>query len=481
MSKISELEPRDFFGYFEELSKIPRPSGHEEAVGQWLMDLAEEHGLEHHMDSLGNVVIIREADPGKEDREPVILQGHMDMVCEKDPGVEKDMEKEGLDLLLEGDMLRAKGTTLGGDDGVAVCYALSFLFMKESSFPRIEFVCTVSEETGLEGANGIDLSMLKGRRLINIDSEDEGIVITGCAGGALMDIALPVSRTEVTEGAVVDITLSGLLSGHSGNDIDKGRANAVISLGTLLAKVSKEVDIRFISIVGGNKDNVIPGSCRASVWASGESRDELMERLGVLSEEIKKEYRDTEKDMCFSFAYRAADKDRPLDRGSSDRTLDILSSIPNGVLKMGADMPETSLNLGICSLKASDDTLSLKSFARSQKDSELKALVDRVREMSGKVGAEFNLSGYYSPWEKKESSPLQDLILDTYTELTGKEPLFTEVHAGLECGILMEKLPDLDAVSVGPDLYDIHTPKERMSVSSVKRVYEFFVKLLHNL
>ncbi|MBQ7556435.1 MAG: beta-Ala-His dipeptidase [Lachnospiraceae bacterium] len=478
MSAISELEPKDFFGFFEELSHIPRPSGEEEKVSGWLAGFARDNGLEHYVDELGNVIIIREADPGREDSEPVILQGHMDMVCEKDPDCPKDMHVDGIDTELEGDLVTARGTTLGADDGVFICYALSFLSRKKASFPRLECVFTVSEETGMYGAERVDLSVLKGRRLINLDSEEEGVVITGCAGGANVELSLPVIRNEeISEGwTVVDITLSGLLGGHSGSDIDKNRENAVVVMDELLREISKQVDIRLMRMQGGGKSNAIPRECRVKAAVRREDADRLTESLKDAASGIKERYGENEKDMEFSFALSEPAEGFACDRVSTGKCLELIGKLPSGLQKMGPEIPETSLNLGICDLEV--DTLKLTYSLRSQKRQGLDDLKEKMVFVAGSFGAGADITEKYSPWEPVASSDLQELLRETYRESTGKELRFTEIHAGLECGILSEKFPGLDAVSIGPDLWDVHTTRERMSVSSVRRVYGFLETFL---
>jgi len=480
MSVTESLEPKEVFKYFEEISAIPRPSFHEEKISEYLVNFAKEHNFEHYTDDLHNVIMIKEASEGYEDVPPIILQGHMDMVCEKDPGVEKDMEKEGLDLYVDGDFLKAKGTTLGGDDGVAIAYALSLLTDETLKHPRLEFVCTVSEEVGMEGATGLDVSMLKGKKLLNIDSEGEGEVLTSCAGGGTAQIALPVKRErDQQSGAVVELKLSNLAGGHSGMEIDKGHGNATLLMARFLVHAESSVRLRLIEFKGGSKDNAIPREAYAKIILPYKKEVEILKnRAEHFISHIKAEYGAADPDVTFELSVKDEsewDKDaRELTRESTDKVLAFLSALPNGVIRMSDVLPgmtETSLNLGITNLDKQN--LNLGFSVRSSKGSAYRELITRIAYLSEYFGAKVDVKGEYPAWEYAEVSPLRDTAVKVYKEMFGKDLKVVSVHAGVECGILSSKIPGLSAIAMGPDIFDIHTPKERLSISSTKRTYEF--------
>lgn len=361
MAVLNHLEPQRVFRFFEELCAIPHGSGNTKAVSDWLVDFAKARGLRYVQDQLNNVVIFRDAAPGYESAEPVILQGHMDMVCEKEPGCTKDMAAEGLDLVLEGDTVSAKGTTLGGDDGIAVAMAMAILDDDSLSHPAIEAIFTVDEETGMYGAEGLDVSVLKGRRMLNMDSEDEGIFTVSCAGGARADCCLPVTRSAFSA-PVLEISVTGLVGGHSGAEIDKGRANSSMLLGRVLCALEEKTGLRVISVCGGLKDNAIPTGSVALVAADAAAAQAVCAEMDAA---FKKEYRVN--DPAITVSVRPAETDLlPLDESSSRSVVCMLACLPNGIQAMSADMPglvQTSLNLGI--LTTGDDAVHASFSVRS--------------------------------------------------------------------------------------------------------------------
>lgn len=476
MSVLGHLQPKEVFRYFEEISRIPRPSYKEKAISDYLVGFAREHGLEHYQDSLGNVIIIREASEGYEDQEPVILQGHMDMVCETEPGCTKDMEKEGLDLYIDGDYVRARGTTLGGDDGIAVAYALALLDSEEIRHPRLEFVCTVCEEVGMDGAHAIDCSPLKGHLLLNIDSEEEGVVLAGCAGGGHMHISLPVRREE-SAGTALEILAGGLMGGHSGIEIDKGRMNATVLAGRILRTLSSQMELRLVSLTGGTKDNAIPR--QTSVTIVVPEKEKAAAVIRELEKQVQQELAVADPDVKITVSDSGSLTALPLTAESTKAVISLLTALPGGVVRMSDSIPgmvQTSLNLGCASMSETELTLGLS--LRSSVSSEFTELSDRVAWIADSCGAKAELSSVYPAWEYVRDSALRNRMAGIYRDLYHAEMKVETVHAGLECGLLAGKIANLDAVSIGPDILDIHTPQEHMSISSVERVWEFVQRIV---
>ena len=409
----------------------------------------------------------------------MIIQGHLDMVCEKDNGVDIDFEKQGLDLYVDGDLLKAKGTTLGGDDGIAIAYALAILDDDSLAHPPLEVIFTVDEEIGMLGAETIDVSMLKGRKLLNIDSEEEGIFLTSCAGGLQANCKIPVSRTDM-EGICYEIKVTGLMGGHSGVEIHKERGNAIVLLGRVLTPLSNHVCFAIEQMEGGLKDNAIPRESRAViVLESDQSEQELYAQVEALDQDLKKEYRISDPQITIQCQKLGQEKKSVLHTSSATKVLFFLRMMPNGVQHMSMDIEglvETSLNAGI--MKLSEDQLSTCFALRSSVTSRKYELADQLAFLTEFLGGEAVIGGDYPAWEFKADSSLRELMAETYRDLFQEEPKIQAIHAGLECGILSGKIPDLDCVSFGPNMYDIHTPKERLSISSAERTWKFIVEFL---
>lgn len=478
MAILEHLEPKGVFRFFEELCAIPHGSGNTKGVSDWLMAFARERELESYQDRLNNVIIIKEATPGYESAEPVILQGHMDMVCEKAPDCAKDMDQEGLDLAVEGDTVYAKGTTLGGDDGIAVAMALALLDADDIPHPRLEAVFTVDEEIGMLGAVGMeDVSMLRGRRMLNLDSEVEGVFTVSCAGGNLTKCTLPVRR-EPFGGQVLTATVGGLRGGHSGVEIDKGLGNACMLLGRVLNACGRETELRLVSADGGLKDNAIPREASAVVSAADARAVKAV--CARLDAELKNEYRTTDPAVFVSVSEVGAGA--PMDEDASRRVLTFLTCAPNGIQAMSADIPglvQTSLNLGI--LTTEEGEVNASFCVRSSVDSQKQMLVERLACLTETLGGSTAVFGDYSGWEYRPDSPLRDLLVEVFTEQYGHEPKIEAIHAGVECGIFAGKLPGLDCVSMGPDLTEIHTCRERLHVASVQRLWAMVLETLKRM
>lgn len=475
MNVLEHLEPRSVFRFFEEMCAIPHGSRNTKAISDWCVAFARERGLEYHQDESNNVIIIKEATPGYENAKPVILQGHLDMVCEKAAGCDKDMSREGLDLAVEGDYVYAKGTTLGGDDGIAVAIAMAILDAQDIPHPRLEAVFTVDEEIGLLGATAMDVSPLKGRTMLNLDSEAEGIFTVSCAGGCTATCVVPVARAPFA-GTALTVSVDGLTGGHSGAEIDKGRANANMLLGRILWTLSRGTDLRVESVSGGLKDNAIPVAARARIVVSDAGA--VRKITGELEAALRNEFRTTDPALAVRVE-GCSEALIPMDQASTGKVLCMLTCLPNGIQAMSAEIPglvQTSLNLGI--LVTEGDEVQASFSVRSSVDSQKQMLKDRLICLTEQLGGHVEFSGEYTGWQYQEHSPLRDLMTEVFAEQYGKAPKIEAIHAGLECGLFAGKLPGLDCVSIGPDLLEIHTPREKMSVSSVQRVWKFLLEVL---
>lgn len=477
MSVLGHLEPKKVLGFFEEMCNIPHGSGNTKKISDYLVKFAKARCLEYYQDSANNVIIIKNAIKGYENASPVILQGHMDMVCEKAPDSSKDMETEGVDLVVDGDIVSADGTTLGADNGVACAMMLAILDSDDIAHPRLEAVFTVDEEIGMLGAAVLDVSMLKGKTMLNIDSEDEGIFTVSCAGGNLTKCTLPVVR-EIFDGDFYEIKVSGLTGGHSGIEIDKGRANSNMLIGRVLYEISSETEMRIAKINGGLKDNAIPVETTAVFAVSrGYEPNEICLRLNEL---FRNEYKLTDDGVTVEVS--PCPNAMVMDKVTTDNVLYMMSNLPNGVVKMSEDIKglvQTSLNLGIC--KTSDAEFYAAFCVRSSVESEKNALVDTIKSVMAKVSGNVIVEGDYPGWEYRKNSPLRDLMCDVFNEQYGYMPKVEAIHAGVECGMFAGKIPDLDCVSYGPSLKEIHTFREHMDVKSVERVWKMTLEILKRM
>jgi len=476
--KLAGLEPESVFKYFEDICSIPHGSGNTKRISDYLVSFAVSHNLRYIQDALNNVILFADATPGYEDHPAVILQGHMDMVCEKDADCAVDMEQEGLNVTHNGEYVFAKGTTLGGDNGIAVAYALAILADPSVPHPPLEVVITVDEETGMFGAAGIDLSMLKGRTLLNMDSEEEGIFTVSCAGGARGTITLPVERRAVY-GPCVRLTVEGLQGGHSGVEIHKNRANANKVMGEFLARVQQLMPLCITKLSGGAKDNAIPRSCEVTLVALGMYIERINDVAAQLQKEIRENY--DEPDAVI----RGDDVDalggNALTTECTAKVIALLNAAPNGVQSWSKDIAglvQTSLNLGIAEL---DEDLVLTFAVRSSVNTEKQELLEKLKALAEFNGAEYGQMGDCPAWEYKKDSRLRDTMISVYQKMFQNEPQVIAIHAGLECGLLSEKLPGLDCVSIGPEMHDIHTSRERLGIASVERTWKFILEILKNL
>lgn len=481
MMTFENIYPERVFYYFGELAKIPHGSRNTKEISDYLVQFANNHELFSIQDEMNNVIIIKEASSGYENAAPVIIQGHMDMVCEKENGCIIDFAKDGLDLYIDGDFLKARGTTLGGDDGIAVAYALALLEASDIPHPRLEVIVTVDEEIGMLGAAEIDLSMLKGRMMLNIDSDEEGIFICGCAGGMSVHTCIPVTRTRQS-GTKFTITVNGLSGGHSGVEIDKEHGNADIIMGRVLRCIFNETPFGILSLEGGMKDNAIPRECTAEILLSDDKKEAVYEIVKQMDTILKKELVSSDSGVTVSCTPDGSTEGDALDFSSVNRVIYYLRTVPNGILHMSQQMNgqvETSLNLGI--MKLTEDALTTVTSVRSSVSTRKAEVYDKVAAIVEMLGGTAETTGDYPAWEYKQDSALRPTVEKVYEKLFHKKPVFETIHAGLECGLISEKIENLDCVSFGPANYDIHTPKERLSISSTGRIWDFLTEFLREM
>ena len=476
--KLAGLEPASVFGYFEKICSIPHGSRNTKAISDYLVSFAKEHDVRYEQDELNNVVMYQEGTCGYENHAPVILQGHMDMVCEKDADSPINMDTDGLDIAHDDTWVFAHGTTLGGDNGIAVAYILALLADKTIPHPPLEVIITVDEEIGMEGAAGVDLSRFKSRTMINLDSEDEGIFTVSCAGGARSVIHMPVQR-RVVYGPCVKLTVEGLKGGHSGVEIHKSLANANKVMGEFLGRIQKIMPLCITKLQGGAKDNAIPRTCEATLIPLGINVERINDIAQQLQAEIRENY--DEPDAIVRGDNVDALGGNALTTECSAKVIALLNAAPNGVQTMSQDIEglvQTSLNLGVMSL---DEELTLTFAVRSSVNQEKQDLLKRLREIATFYDGTTSEMGDYPAWEYKKDSILRDTMVSTFRKMFDKEPEVVAIHAGLECGLLSEKLPGLDCVSIGPDMQDIHTSREKLHIASTKRTWEFLLEVLKSL
>lgn len=477
MDCINTLKPERVFHYFKEMSRIPRGSGDVVKIADFCEAFAKEKGLSYVRDDADNVVIYKPASVGYENSDIVILQGHLDMVCQKTEESQKDFSKDGIDLIVDGNFLKAEGTTLGGDNGIAVAMVMAILEDNSLSHPAIEAVFTTDEEIGMIGALQLDMSLLKGKKMINLDSEEDDTATVSCAGGSDFNVSIPVKKIKMT-GKKVTVTLKGLLGGHSGVEIHKGRANADILAGRFLNAI-KGLDFGIISINGGDKSNAIPNSCCIELCVK--DIDAFEKITTPVIEEIKEELSDRESLIC-EIVKELEGEYSVFDNETAKNLVFSLVCIPDGVMAMSADIPElveTSLNLGI--LKTEEEKIILHSALRSNKMSSLYYLEERLKVFFNIFDSEIKTYGHYPAWEYNSNSRLQDLYSETYKEMFNEEPKIAAIHAGLECGVFAGAIKDFDCIAIGPNLFDVHTVNEKLDIKSTENIYNLLIEMLRKM
>lgn len=482
MGVLAELEPNRVFYYFEEICGIPHGSSNTKQISDYCVAFAKNHGLRYLQDEYNNVIIWKDGSAGYENHLPVMIQGHLDMVCEKEEDVTIHFATEGISLRLQDGIISAEGTTLGGDDGIAVAYALAILEADNIPHPPLEVVLTVDEEIGMLGAAALDASSLSARTMLNLDSEEEGYLLVSCAGGVTAQGHLPIQRAP-QNGCGMRLKISGLQGGHSGVEIDKGRANACQLLGRTLYELSQISLLYLLDVQGGKKDNAIPREAQALFVVPETAGNAVKTKIEAMGEIYRKEYQYTDAGIVLSVeTLEKSPETHPMTLTGSKQVVGALMNLPGGVTSMSFAMDglvQTSLNLGI--LQTTEEEVTFSFSVRSSVESEKKALVQKISSLMELLGGSVTCSGEYPAWEYREQSPLRDTMIEIYREQYGEEPVVQALHAGVECGLFAGKLPGLDCVSFGPDMKDIHTPKESMDVASVRRTWEYLLEILRRL
>lgn len=473
MSKLGNLNPHNVFRFFEEISAVPRGSGDMKRIADYCENFALSHNLKYVRDTADNVVIYKEGTCGRENLKPVILQGHLDMVCQKTAESTVDFTSDGIELVLEGDRLHANGTTLGADNGIAVAMILAILESNEYAHPPIEAVFTVDEEVGMLGAVKLDMDLLSGDKMINLDSEEDTVTVS-CAGGEDFYAVFPTT-TEKAVGTVATLSITGLKGGHSGIEINKGRVNADMLLGRFLNEIGAKYSV--ISLFGGDKANAIPNNAKAELLVS--DRDEFMREFESVYNTVKAEISHCEPDFCAQVVFSDNGEHTVLTTECSEKVITVLTVAPCGVMEMSAEIPdlvETSLNLGI--LKTDDSAITMCFSLRSNKSSAQAYLAKRLYRLFGLLGANCKTDGFYPPWEYKANSQLEKLYCEVYRQRKNKEPQVVAIHAGLECAVFSSRIQNLECISIGPEMKAVHTVEEELSVASVGEIFKILLDML---
>lgn len=477
MSNLQNIEPEKVFHWFYELNQIPRCSGEEKGVSDFLVNFAKERNLEVYQDETLNVIIKKTGTQGYENSDSVIIQGHMDMVCIKGKGSNHDFTKDPIEMIVEGDTLRANNTTLGGDNGIAIAYGLAILDSNDLKHPPLELLVTTSEETGMDGAMALTNEHLRGKTLINLDSEEEGIFLVSCAGGANMITTFEIKK-EQESGKGLEVRISGLKGGHSGMEIIKQRANAIKLLGRVLNMCNDKANIRLSNIHGGTKHNAIPGEAVATIIT--EDMDNVKTIIESLTEDLKEEYRI--EDSGLNIEIQDVNINEVFSKELSDNLIDFIMMVPDGVQYMSKDIEglvQTSLNNAI--IEEKNNNIEITTSVRSSSSSSLREILNVLSVIAKRTNSKAKETSAYPAWQYEENSKIREKCVKVYEELFGKNAEVSAIHAGLECGLLKKILPNTDMISFGPNLYDVHTEKEHLSISSVQRVWELLVRLLEDL
>ena len=478
--KITGYQPERLFHFFEDISAIPRGSSNEKAVSDYLVAFAKERGLWYHQDALHNVIIKKPASAGAEDKPAVMLQGHLDMVCEKLAGIDHDFEKDGIDLIVKDGVLTANGTTLGGDNGAAVALMLAVLDDDTLAHPALECVFTTQEETGLTGAAGLDKSLISARTMINLDSEEEGIATVSCAGGMRFTMTRPITR-HTASGKLLTIDVSGLLGGHSGTDINKERQNGIILLARLINRVLHETGAQLASFAGGSKDNAIPREVCAVLVCSDADIEKAQSIAEAMAADFAAELVPFEPDFKCTISVKDGAAE-VLSEADAKAFISAICLAPNGVRRRNLKQDGfvvTSLNLGVT--RMDDTTASLVFAPRSSVASLQNYTTDCLYLLAETFGFDCDIAGAYPGWSFAEESPIRDTFIASYRELFDADLKIEAIHAGLECGLFSDALPGLDAIAVGPTIRGCHTPDEYLPLDSFERFYSLLTDVLSRL
>lgn len=478
---LSNLEPKEVMYYFEEISGIPRGSKNEKEISDYLVEFAKKRELEVIQDNALNIIIKKEATKGYEHVPTVIIQGHMDMVCEKNQDTEHDFEKEGIKLQIKDGFITGTGTTLGADNGIAVAFALALLDSDEIPHPALEVLITADEEQGMTGASALDPSLLQGKIMLNIDTEEEGELYVSCAGGARGTTKVAIAKEAIDNSkTILYIKIRGLSGGHSGVDIHQQKGNSNKMLARFLNKLLSETEFKLVSISGGSKDNAIPREADTVI----EINEKSIEIVEKLIDKYNKIYRNEfyKSDAGVNISYEKVTKIKETQVMDFDSTKKVVNSLflhPNGIKRMSNDIEglvETSLNVGVVSTQ--DNYVQFNSALRSSVTSAKLLIVEELQALAAGLGNEFEDSAHYPAWQYKADSKIREIMTDVYERINNKKPLIKAIHAGLECGIFDDKFSNMDMISIGPDIFGAHTPEERVSIESTKRVWEYFIEVL---
>jgi len=478
---LANLEPKLVWQSFEQLTKIPRPSKKEEKILEFFKKWATDNNFEYQQDEAGNLVIRKPATKGMENRVPVAVQGHVDMVCEKNSDVDFDFDNDPIQAYVDGDFVKARGTTLGADNGIGVAMGMAAMLDKNVAHPPLELLLTVDEETGLTGANRLATNLLHSKILINLDSEEEDAFTIGCAGGINTIGKFKYIADEVpSESITYNIAVKGLMGGHSGINIHEGRGNAIALLIRILWKAIHKVNARIVSINAPGKHNAIPREAFATIMIKEAAKDDFVGYIEECREIFQKEYKTKEPNLTVEYNLIGA-PNRVMEMNFAKKLIDSLLVCPHGVFRMSPDIPglvQTSTNLAV--VLTQDDEITVLTSQRSSLESEKRHLANKVRAALELGGAEVTNTDGYPAWEPNIKSEIVNLAAKIYEKNIGKAPRIEAIHAGLECGLIGEKYPGMDMISFGPNLFDVHTPSEKVQISSVQKIWKFFVELLNN-
>lgn len=484
LEKLKDLSSFEAFKYFKAMNEIPRGSGNEQAVSDWLVSFAKEHNLEVIQDKALNVIIKKPGTKGYEKAPIIILQGHMDMVCEKNTAVKHDFLKDPIEFIVEGDVLRANGTTLGADNGIAVSFGLAVLAATDMAHPPIELLVTTEEETGMGGAQALEPKNLDGRILINIDSEEEGKLLVSCAGGVREKIKLPITWEEADKSFInATVTLKGLNGGHSGMEINKERGNAIKLMGRFLMDLKSVIDFKINSINGGAKNNAIPREADAIILFRESDKKVVLEKVAQWNTTLKDELNGIDPDVDLTMEILDEKVKECFSEDTATKALQVLFLIPNGVKNMSmaiVGLVQSSTNIGV--LTTSKENIEFDSAVRSSVKTLKKAICDETIVLAEMVGAIIEFESDYPEWQYNPNSEIRTIFQKVYKDINGKEPEIAAIHAGLECGLISDKFEgNIDQISFGPNIFDVHTPKEHLSISSTDRMWSYLVEVLKEI
>ncbi|MHC1719750.1 MAG: aminoacyl-histidine dipeptidase [Clostridiaceae bacterium] len=484
LEKLQGLNSYEAFKYFKAINQIPRGSGNEKAISDWLVGFAKEHNLKVIQDEALNIIIKKPGTKGYENAPTIILQGHMDMVCEKNSEIKHDFKKDPIEFIVEGDFLRANGTTLGADNGIAVAFGLAVLASKDLAHPPIELLVTTEEEIGMGGAQALDPKHLEGRTLINMDSEEEGKLLVSCAGGVRERINLPIAWEAADESMTnCIIRIKGLLGGHSGMEINKERGNAIKLMGRFLMDLKTVVNFKISSINGGAQNNAIPREVSAVILLKESDKTAVLEKISEWESIFKNELDGMDPDVSLSLETTENGANKVFSDNTAIKAIQTLVLIPNGIKTMSMSIPglvQSSTNIGV--ITTTEENVSFDSAVRSSVKTLKKAICDEGTALAELTGASIEFSSDYPEWQYNPNSEIRNLFQNVYNVMFGRMPEIAAIHAGLECGLFSDKFEgNIDLISFGPNMFDVHTPKEHLSISSTERMWNYLAAVLKEL